>query len=114
MSFDKLNKIYIFKVIGVVAIQPFFGGEERTISEIELEGTPVVSTNITDWYWNAFLPPGEGHNRDHPIINVSGPNAVDIANINFPPTMVVVAGFDVLRDWQNRYYEWLKKSGKEA
>ncbi|MFS7944869.1 putative carboxylesterase [Helianthus anomalus] len=28
--------------------------------------------------------------------------------------MVVVAGFDILRDWQIRYYEWLKKSGKEA
>nr|GEY72652.1 probable carboxylesterase 18 [Tanacetum cinerariifolium] len=93
-NFNKL------KVIGVVVIQPFFGGEERTNSEVELEGTPIVSTKITDWYWNAFLPPGEGHNRDHPIINVSGPNAVDISNMDFPPTIVVVAGFDALRDWQ--------------
>nr|GEU95662.1 probable carboxylesterase 18 [Tanacetum cinerariifolium] len=104
----------IAPVIGVVVIQPFFGGEERTNSEVELEGTPIVSTKITDWYWNAFLPPGEGHNRDHPIINVSGPNAVDISNMDFPPTIVVVAGFDALRDWQKRYYEWLKKSGKEV
>ncbi|XP_023755672.1 probable carboxylesterase 18 [Lactuca sativa] len=102
------------KVIGVVAIQPFFGGEERTESETRLAGTPLVSVKRTDWMWNAFLPEGEGFNRDHPIINVSGPQAVDVSEINLPPVMVVVAGFDVLRDWQKRYYEWLKKSGKEV
>lgn len=102
------------KVIGVVAIQPFFGGENRVDSEIRLEGTPIVSVKRTDWTWKAFLPPGEEFDRDHPIINVSGPNAVDISKINFPPTMVVVAGFDALRDWQMRYYEWLKNSGKKV
>ncbi|KAI7758109.1 hypothetical protein M8C21_019474 [Ambrosia artemisiifolia] len=102
------------KVIGVVPIQPFFGGENRMESEILLEGTPLVSLKRTDWTWKAFLPQGEEFNRDHPIINVSGPNAVDISKINFPPTMVVVAGFDALRDWQMRYYEWMKNSGKEV
>ena len=102
------------KVIGVVAIQPFFGGEERTDSETRLEGTPIVSMKRTDWIWKAFLPEGEEFNRDHPIINVSGPKAVDISKIEFPATMVVVAGFDALRDWQKRYFEWLKKSGKEV
>lgn len=102
------------KVIGVMAIQPFFGGEERTHSEKEHQGTPLVSLRQCDWYWNMFMPRGESYNRDHPIINVSGPNAVDISKLNFPPTLVVVAGFDALRDWQKRYYEWLKKSGKEA
>ncbi|KAL4564194.1 hypothetical protein LXL04_028250 [Taraxacum kok-saghyz] len=102
------------KVIGVVAIQPFFGGEERTDSETRLEGTPIVSMKRTDWIWKVFLPEGEEFNRDHPIINVSGPKAVDISKIEFPATMVVVGGFDILQDWQKRYYEWLKKSGKEA
>ncbi|PWA81001.1 Alpha/beta hydrolase fold-3 [Artemisia annua] len=102
------------KVIGVVAIQPLFGGEERTDSEKELERLPLVSLKQCDWYWNALMPAGEGYNRDHPIINVSGPNAMDISKIEFPPTIVVVARFDALRDWQKRYYEWLKKSGKEA
>ncbi|KAJ0891743.1 putative carboxylesterase [Helianthus annuus] len=102
------------KVIGVVAIQPFFGGEDRTESEIRLEGTPIVSLKRTDWTWKAFLPQGEEFNRDHLIVNVSGPNAVDISKIDFPPTMVVVAGFDALHDWQKRYYEWMKKSGKEV
>ncbi|XP_076925421.1 putative carboxylesterase 18 [Bidens hawaiensis] len=102
------------KVIGVVAILPFFGGEERTISEKELQGNNILSLHRTDWYWKVFMPPGEGYNRDHPIINVSGPQAVDISKFDFPATLVVVTGFDVLRNWQIRYYEWLKKSGKEA
>ncbi|KAI3496092.1 hypothetical protein L1887_38442 [Cichorium endivia] len=102
------------KVTGVVAIQPFFGGEERTDSETRLAGTPIVSIKRTDWMWNAFLPQGEEFNRDHPIVNVSGPKAVDISKLDFPATMVVVAGFDALHDWQKRYYEWLKKSGKEV
>ncbi|KAI3709256.1 hypothetical protein L2E82_39016 [Cichorium intybus] len=102
------------KITGVVAIQPFFGGEERTESESRLAGTPLLSIKNTDWMWNAILPQCEGFNRDHPIINVSGPKAVDISAIESPPIMVVVGGFDVLLDWQKRYYDWLKKSGKEV
>ncbi|KAK4486029.1 hypothetical protein RD792_008691 [Penstemon davidsonii] len=101
--------------MGVVAIQPFFGGEERTKAEIELKGVDVlVSTKRTDWMWKAFMPPGPGMDRDHEAINVSGPRAADISKLNFPATMVVVAGFDSLKDWQMRYYEWLKNSGKEV
>ncbi|KAJ0560835.1 putative carboxylesterase [Helianthus annuus] len=102
-------------VVGLVSIQPFFGGEERIGSEIRLNGTaPVLTLKQTDWFWNAFLPLGEPYNRDHPVVNVSGRYAVDISKMDLPPTIVVVAGFDILRDWQIRYYEWLKKSGKEV
>lgn len=100
------------KIIGVVAIQPFFGGEERTESEGELaEVDMIASAKRTDWMWKAFMPDMD---RDHEVINVSGPRAADISKLDFPATMVVVAGFDSIRVWQIRYYEWLKKSGKEA
>ncbi|XP_071693653.1 probable carboxylesterase 18 [Rutidosis leptorrhynchoides] len=102
------------KVIGVVAILPFFGGEERTDSERQFRNTPLVSMKMIDWFWKVFMPPGEDNNRDHPIINVSGPKAVDISNIDFPATIVIMAGFDTLRDRQKMYYEWMKKSGKEV
>ncbi|KAL8473907.1 hypothetical protein ACS0TY_030680 [Phlomoides rotata] len=106
------SKFDHLKVMGVVGIQPFFGGAERSKSEIELEGVDViVSMSRSDWMWKALMP---GVDRDHPVINVSGPNADDISDLHFPPTMVVVAGFDSLKDRQIRYYEWLKKSGKEA
>lgn len=102
----------VLKVIGLVSIQPFFGGEERTEAESGIVGSFLVSMPRTDWLWRVFLP--EGSNRDHPAVNVSGPNCLDISGMAFPETVVFVGGFDPLKDWQRRYYEWLKKSGKEA
>ncbi|KAG6394606.1 hypothetical protein SASPL_145195 [Salvia splendens] len=100
------------RVLGVVAIQPFFGGEQVRKSEIELEGVDVVVNSArTQFMWKAFMPRAD---RDHEVINVCGPNAVDMSNIRFPATMVVVAGFDSLKDWQMSYYNWLIESGKEA
>ncbi|XVE70309.1 hypothetical protein DITRI_Ditri10aG0062100 [Diplodiscus trichospermus] len=101
------------KLIGLIAIQPFFGGEERTESEIRLVDAPVLSTKGTDWLWRAFLP--QGSDRDHPASNVFGPkSSVDISSLKFPTTLVVVGGLDPLHDWQMRYYQGLNKSGKEA
>ncbi|KAE8718556.1 putative carboxylesterase 18 [Hibiscus syriacus] len=101
------------KLRGLICIQPFFGGEERTEAEVELEGAPLISISRSDFFWRALLPKGSS-NRDHPAVNVSGPNAENIKGLDFPATMVVVAGFDPLKDWQRRYYEWLKASGKKA
>ncbi|KAI3845063.1 hypothetical protein MKX03_021551 [Papaver bracteatum] len=101
------------KVIGLISIQPFFGGEERTESELRLTNVPIVSVEKTDWHWKAFLP--EGCDRDHEAVNVFGPNSVDISGLSkFPVTLVVIGGFDPLQDWQRRYFEGLKKIGKEV
>ncbi|KAK9280775.1 hypothetical protein L1049_003664 [Liquidambar formosana] len=108
-GYDQLREV---KVIGLMAIQPFFGGEERTESEMKLVGMPIISVERTDWLWKAFLP--EGADRDHPVVNVFGPKSADISGVKFPATVVFVGGFDPLQDWQKRYYEGLKKSGKEV
>ncbi|KAF8037848.1 hypothetical protein BT93_B0633 [Corymbia citriodora subsp. variegata] len=107
------RKLARVRLAGLVVIQPYFGGTERTESEIRLTEAPFVSVPRTDWCWKALLP--EGADRDHGAANVSGPNAVDMAGLEgFPATVVVVGGFDPLRDWQKRYYEWLRRSGKAA
>ncbi|XP_047180149.1 probable carboxylesterase 18 [Vigna umbellata] len=100
------------RIVGLVAIQPFFGGEERTEAEVRFEGAPLVSKERTDWTWKAFLP--DGSDRDHRACNVSGPNSEDLSGLDYPDTVVVVGGFDPLQDWQRRFYEWLTKSGKKA
>ncbi|CAH2044192.1 unnamed protein product [Thlaspi arvense] len=97
------------KLVGLISIQPFFGGEERTEAEKRLVGMPLVSPDRTDWCWRALLP--EGSNRDH---EAAKPNVVDISGLDYPETMVVVAGFDPLRDWQRSYCEWINSSGKRA
>ncbi|BAU02501.1 hypothetical protein LR48_Vigan10g058400 [Vigna angularis] len=106
------ERLRFVRVIGLVSIEPFFGGQERVESEIRITQDPLVSLDATDWYWKAFLP--NGSDRDHEVVNVSGPNAVDISGLNYPKTLLVVAGFDPLKDWQRRYSEWLRKSGKDV
>ncbi|RDX70868.1 putative carboxylesterase 18, partial [Mucuna pruriens] len=106
------EKLGLVKIIGLVSIEPFFGGKDRTESEIRLTQDPLISLEITDWFWKAFLP--NGSDRDHEAANVSGPNAVDISGLDYPNTLIVVAGFDPLKDWQRKYYEWLRKSGMAA
>ncbi|KAL6205061.1 hypothetical protein ACLB2K_022325 [Fragaria x ananassa] len=101
------------KLIGIIGIQPFFGGEERTESETKLNNKALIlSLEITDWYWKAFLPVGE--DRDHPVVNVFGPRSDDVLGLNFPATIVFIGGFDLLKDGQKRYCEGLKKAGKEV
>ncbi|KAI3859584.1 hypothetical protein MKX03_007603 [Papaver bracteatum] len=103
------------KVIGLVLIQPYFGGEERTESEIRLKKAPLVSTARTDWLWKAFLP--QGSDRNHAAVNVFGSDksVEEITGLEkFPDTLVIIGGFDPLQDWQTRYYQGLKKCGKKA
>ncbi|KAL7171625.1 hypothetical protein ACSBR2_036313 [Camellia fascicularis] len=100
------------KIAGVIAVQPFFGGEKRTESELRLARVPLVSTEITDWLWRAFLP--QKSDRNHEVVNVSGPKSASISGVKFPATMVVVGGFDPLQDRQRRYHGWLKKCGIET
>ncbi|PIA47081.1 hypothetical protein AQUCO_01400051v1 [Aquilegia coerulea] len=101
------------KVVGLIAIQPFFGGEERTESEFLLKGVPLITVERADWHWKVFVP--QGANRDHEAVNIFGPNSADISGLkNFPSTLVFVSGLDPLKDWQKRYFHGLKESGKEA
>ncbi|KAI3900307.1 hypothetical protein MKW92_029146 [Papaver armeniacum] len=103
------------KVVGLIQVQPFFGGEERTESEIRLKDAPLISLPRTDWLWKVFLP--EGSDRNHEAVNVFGSvnSAQDMKGLaDFPHTVVVIGGFDPLKDWQRRYYEGLKKYGKDV
>jgi acetyl esterase/lipase len=100
------------RLAGIILMQPYFGGEERTESELRLEGVvPVVNLRRSDWSWRAFLPVGA--NRNHPAAHVTGeagpePELTD----SFPPAMVVVGGLDPLQDWQRRYAAMLRRKGK--
>ncbi|KAH9782022.1 putative carboxylesterase 18 [Citrus sinensis] len=100
------------KINGVIAIQPGFFGQEKTESEIMLVRAPFLDARLLDCFVKAFLP--EGSDRDHPAANVFGPNSVDISGLKFPATIVIVGGIDPLKDRQKRYYQGLKKYGKEA
>ncbi|KAK8955089.1 putative carboxylesterase 18 [Platanthera zijinensis] len=62
------------RVNGVVEIQPFFGGEEATASELRLDGrVPFGSRESYEWLWRTFLPAGSS--LDGKWSNVFGPGS---------------------------------------
>ncbi|KAF8679106.1 hypothetical protein HU200_045869 [Digitaria exilis] len=98
------------RLAGIFPVQPYFGGVERTESELALEGVaPVVNLKRSEFSWTAFLPLGA--TRDHPAAHVTDENA-ELAE-DFPPAMVIIGGFDPLMDWQRRYADVLRRKGKE-
>uniref|UniRef100_A0A0D9X249 Alpha/beta hydrolase fold-3 domain-containing protein n=1 Tax=Leersia perrieri TaxID=77586 RepID=A0A0D9X249_9ORYZ len=100
------------RLAGIIPVQPFFGGEERTPSETSLDGVaPVVSIWRSDFSWKAFLPVGA--DRDHPAAHVTDENAA-LAEEGFPPAMVVIGGNDPIKDWQWRYVDVLRRKGKKV
>ncbi|XP_023004593.1 gibberellin receptor GID1B-like [Cucurbita maxima] len=100
------------EVLGNILLHPMFGGKKRTESEKKLDGKYFVTIQDRDWYWRAYLP--EGEDRDHPACNIFGPKSKSIAGLDFPKSLVVVAGLDLMQDWQLAYVQGLKDSGHDV
>ncbi|KAL1350594.1 hypothetical protein HN51_014628 [Arachis hypogaea] len=100
------------EVMGNILLNPLFGGEERTESEKRLDGKYFVRIQDRDWYWRAFLP--EGENKDHEACNPFGPKGRSLEGIPFPKSLIVVAGLDLVQDWQLAYAKGLEKAGQNV
>ncbi|KAF3436363.1 hypothetical protein FNV43_RR23455 [Rhamnella rubrinervis] len=100
------------EVLGNILLHPMFGGQMRTESEKRLDGKYFVTIQDRDWYWRAYLP--EGEDRDHPACNIFGPRGRSLEGIKFPKSLVVVAGYDLVQDWQLAYVEGLKESNHDV
>ncbi|CAL1362139.1 unnamed protein product [Linum trigynum] len=99
-------------ILGNILLHPMFGGEERTESEKRLDGKYFVTVQDRDWYWRAFLP--EGESRDHPACNVFGPRSKNLEGMKLPKSLVVVAGLDLIQDWQLAYVEGMERAGNQV
>ncbi|GMI66555.1 GA INSENSITIVE DWARF1B [Hibiscus trionum] len=100
------------EILGNILLHPMFGGQRRTESEKRLDGKYFVTLHDRDWYWRAYLP--EGEDRDHPACNPLGPRGQSLHGLKFPKSLVVVAGLDLIQDWQLAYVEGLKQYGHEV
>ncbi|KAI3805960.1 hypothetical protein L1987_21848 [Smallanthus sonchifolius] len=78
----------------------------------KLDGKYFVRVQDRDWYWRAFLP--EGEDRDHPACNIFGPRRNDLKGVKFPKSLVVVAGLDLVQDWQLAYVRGLEEAGQQV
>ncbi|KAL9225775.1 hypothetical protein vseg_001662 [Gypsophila vaccaria] len=96
---------------GIVMVQPFFGGEKRTDSEINgsKSGKLKLNVGVSDTYWRLALP--QGVNRDHPWCN---PLVEGIRTMENMKVMVCVAGEDMLRDRTMEFCLVLSKAGNEV
>lgn len=100
------------EVLGNILLNPLFGGKGRSESEIRLDGRYFVTIKDRDWYWRAFLP--EGEDRDHPACNPFGPRGKNLRGVAFPKSLVVVAGLDLVQDWQLAYARGLEEAGQDV
>ncbi|CAN6281195.1 unnamed protein product [Urochloa humidicola] len=101
-------------VAGLIAVQPFFGGETPTASELRLRDTTFGDPERMAWLWRTFLPPGA--TRDHEAANV--PDAIRRGGVEgpwraFPPTLVCVGGWDLHQDRHRAYADALRAAGAE-
>ncbi|KAH6809369.1 hypothetical protein C2S51_027152 [Perilla frutescens var. frutescens] len=112
-AIQNLEQFNNIRIIGHLGLQPFFGGEERTESELRLTRAPMITVKETDVFWRDFLPAGA--DRDHPAANVFGGRANSLKNLDdFPSILVIIGGHDPLQDWDRRYVDWLKNFGKRV
>lgn len=99
---------------GVVLIQPFFGGEERTISEKHsLQPTnSALTLSVSDTYWRLALPLGA--TRDHSYCNPLAHGTFKLRDLNVSSIMVCVSEMDILRDRNLEFSNALAKAGKRV
>nr|CAD39885.2 OSJNBb0067G11.8 [Oryza sativa Japonica Group] len=88
------------RLAGLIAIQPFFSGEERTPAELRLVGALIISVPRTDWLWYAFLPPGAAPCRIATALPSSAAPAVSAAAA--APTVLVVLHCGSGRNWRRQ------------
>ncbi|KAL9297531.1 hypothetical protein ACSQ67_023427 [Phaseolus vulgaris] len=99
---------------GVILIQPFFGGEERTSSEKHFLQPPnsALTLSVSDTYWRLALPLGA--TRDHPYCNPLAHGTVKLRDLRVSSIMVCVSEMDILRDRNLEFSKALAKAGKRV
>ncbi|KAH7438926.1 hypothetical protein KP509_04G037200 [Ceratopteris richardii] len=101
------------RVCGQIIVQPFFGGEERTATELRLVNDEHVPLSGTDWLWRTCLPAGA--DRDHPLANPFGPSSPDIKPLarSLLPILFIVASGDPMLERQVKVFETLREGGSQ-
>lgn len=97
---------------GQIIVQPFFGGQLRTATELRLVNDEQVPLAGTDWLWRTALP--QGADRDHPIANPLAPSSPDLKAFSLPPTLLMVASNDPMQERQLQFFAKLKEAGVDA
>lgn len=110
LSFRAANvDITPLHIRGQILLQPFFGGVDRTASELRMVDDKIVPLSGNDELWRLSLP--KGTDRDHPYSNPWAPSAPSLIGVHMPRTLVMVGLLDPLQDRGLLYYQKLKALG---
>ncbi|KAK7314937.1 hypothetical protein VNO77_33469 [Canavalia gladiata] len=100
------------KIRGLILRQPFFGGTERTESELRLENDAVIPLRATDLLWELALPVGA--DREHEYSNFrAGGGAGKVGKVRELGWRVLVSGNegDPLVDREKEFVAFLEENG---
>lgn len=87
---DIMGQLHPLKFKGLILHHPFFGGPDRTGSELRLINDPYLPLSGSDLFWELSLPKGAG--RDHEFCNpLSGDGLGRICRIKEMGLRVLVA-----------------------
>ncbi|GJN10203.1 hypothetical protein PR202_ga28279 [Eleusine coracana subsp. coracana] len=103
------------RVAGCVLLWPYFGGEERTPSEVACPGDAFLTLALYDQMWRIALPVGT--TRDHPAANPFGPDSPGLGEgdtVGLPPMLVATGDHDMLVDRIRDYVARLKAAGRQV
>ncbi|XP_072990218.1 probable carboxylesterase 16 [Typha latifolia] len=100
------------KVVAQVLMYPFFIGSVPTQSEIKLANSYFYDKSMCTLAWKLFLPEEE-FSLDHPAANPLVPGRGPLLKW-MPPTLIVVAEHDWMRDRAIAYSEELRKVNVDA
>nr|CAG34222.1 putative esterase [Cicer arietinum] len=114
-NLKKVNDFEPLKIQGLILSQPFFGGTQRSESELRLENDPVLPLSVGDLMWELALPIGV--DRDHKYGNLTAENDLDekFDKIKDQGWRVLVSGNggDPLVDRYKELVELMEKKGVE-
>ncbi|XVE59780.1 hypothetical protein DITRI_Ditri05aG0074600 [Diplodiscus trichospermus] len=99
---------------GTILIQPFFGGEARTATEMHTTqpANSALTLSYSDTYWRLSLPLGA--NRDHPWCNPLAKGVAKLRELKLPTTMVCISEMDILKDRNLEFCNALASAGKRV
>ncbi|KAJ8773550.1 hypothetical protein K2173_005796 [Erythroxylum novogranatense] len=100
------------KVVAQVLMYPFFLGSTPTRSELKLANSYFYEKAMCILAWKLFLPEEE-FNLDHPAANPLFPRGQPPLKC-MPPSLMVVAQHDFMRDRAIAYSEELRKANVDA
>ncbi|KAJ3690044.1 hypothetical protein LUZ61_019208 [Rhynchospora tenuis] len=95
------------RLSGLILNQPYFGGIDRTASELAFADDKIIPLLTNDLLWELALPLGS--NRDHEYSNVVVKEAKEVKLI--PPCLVRGVTEDPLFDRQKLFVEMLVRAG---